>query len=352
MTPDPKALKEARLYIPNILRVCVQDCSDSGERADEENARFNAFVDDKIGIGEFIAEHLRDEWVAELTDILKDSGSDIATFDEWPVCEPPKPLDNIKEMLRTPKGTKGIETKGVHSVRIYGTSDDLVELDGDVDEEISSFNQPTYLLFNDGSQIKIEYDPDKTACWRIEVVTKGDAAHSEIRKGIDEGESDVVPSAYSDLLVLTWDKPLELVKRGHRKLKMVPKDEATGMALAKKVIELLADRRGFDDWFHDIDEDAKNELMEELAIVLGQTIGGKPNVEKKTFAITGTLSLPRKDIVSLIEEAGHAFSSAIRVGVDYLVVGEDAGSKAGQARKMGIKTLDETELRKMMGVKP
>ena len=68
----------------------------------------------------------------------------------------------------------------------------------------------------------------------------------------------------------------------------------------------------------------------------------------KIFVITGTLpSLSREQAKSLIESAGGKVTDSISKNTDYLVVGENAGSKLDKAKSLGINTLDEEGLLKM-----
>jgi DNA ligase (NAD+) len=67
-----------------------------------------------------------------------------------------------------------------------------------------------------------------------------------------------------------------------------------------------------------------------------------------TFVITGTLpSLSRKEAGDLIESLGGKVTGSVSKKTDYLVVGEDAGSKLDKARELGVKTLDESALRSL-----
>lgn len=69
------------------------------------------------------------------------------------------------------------------------------------------------------------------------------------------------------------------------------------------------------------------------------------NLAGKTFVITGVLpTLKRKEAEDLIKQAGGKVSSSVSAKTDYLVVGEDAGSKLEKAEKLGIKQLSEAEL--------
>lgn len=65
----------------------------------------------------------------------------------------------------------------------------------------------------------------------------------------------------------------------------------------------------------------------------------------KTFVITGTLpTLKRDEAKDLIEKAGGKVTTSVSAKTDYLVVGEDAGSKLEKAQSLGITQLDEAQL--------
>lgn len=65
----------------------------------------------------------------------------------------------------------------------------------------------------------------------------------------------------------------------------------------------------------------------------------------KTFVLTGTLpTLKRNDAKKIIESAGGKVSGSISSKIDYIVVGEDAGSKLEKALKLNLKIINESEL--------
>ncbi len=61
----------------------------------------------------------------------------------------------------------------------------------------------------------------------------------------------------------------------------------------------------------------------------------------KTFVITGTLSKPRPEFKKIIENAGGKVSSSVSAKTDYLLAGENAGSKHDKAVSLGVEILNE-----------
>jgi DNA ligase (NAD+) len=78
--------------------------------------------------------------------------------------------------------------------------------------------------------------------------------------------------------------------------------------------------------------------------------GSVEGVSGKTFVLTGTLpSLGRDEARDLIEKAGGKVSGSVSKKTDYVVAGEEAGSKLTKAQELGVAILDETGLRKLLG---
>jgi DNA ligase (NAD+) len=67
-----------------------------------------------------------------------------------------------------------------------------------------------------------------------------------------------------------------------------------------------------------------------------------------SFVITGTLpTMSRKEASTFVESRGGRVSSSVSKSTDYVVVGDDPGSKFEKARQLGIRILDEAGLRKL-----
>ena len=69
----------------------------------------------------------------------------------------------------------------------------------------------------------------------------------------------------------------------------------------------------------------------------------------KTVVVTGTLAkLSRDEAKDALRKAGATVTDSVSKKTDYLIVGEDAGSKLDKARKLGVRMLTEAEFVKML----
>ncbi|MBW4658379.1 MAG: NAD-dependent DNA ligase LigA [Drouetiella hepatica Uher 2000/2452] len=111
------------------------------------------------------------------------------------------------------------------------------------------------------------------------------------------------------------------------------------------------------DWFR---VPANQALIERLRSA-GVQLAGEARTVKvvngaiagKTFVVTGTLpTLTRDEAKALIQEAGGKITNSISAKTNYLVVGEDAGSKLAKAEALGISQLSEAELLQLLAPVP
>jgi DNA ligase (NAD+) len=70
----------------------------------------------------------------------------------------------------------------------------------------------------------------------------------------------------------------------------------------------------------------------------------------KTFVVTGKLEkYTRDEIHALVEKLGGRAASSVSKNTDYLVAGENAGSKLEKATSLGVKVISETDFEKLVG---
>jgi len=71
----------------------------------------------------------------------------------------------------------------------------------------------------------------------------------------------------------------------------------------------------------------------------------------KVFVITGTLSKwSRKEAEELVEKAGGRTAGSVSKKTDYVLAGENAGSKLVKAEKLGVEVVDEATFAQLVGV--
>lgn len=127
-------------------------------------------------------------------------------------------------------------------------------------------------------------------------------------------------------------------------------------ALAAAEVEAIASVYGMGseiaqsvyDWFR---RPANQDLVASLKQAGVQLHGTAPATPRstalsgKTFVLTGVLpTLKRDEAKTLIQKAGGKVTGSISKKTDYVIVGEDAGSKLEKALELGITQLSEAEL--------
>ena len=73
--------------------------------------------------------------------------------------------------------------------------------------------------------------------------------------------------------------------------------------------------------------------------------------EGKVFVLTGTLEeFSRQEASDIIEKFGGKTSSSVSKKTDYLLAGEEAGSKLTKAEQLGIEIISEQQFKSMISV--
>ncbi len=104
-----------------------------------------------------------------------------------------------------------------------------------------------------------------------------------------------------------------------------------------------------------------NDLLKQVTIVeppkkvggggtaVGNAVRQNPKVAGKTFVLTGTLSqMTRDEAKEKIRAAGGDVSSSVSKETDYVVAGENPGSKKDNAERLGVPVLGENEFVRMI----
>lgn len=84
-------------------------------------------------------------------------------------------------------------------IKVSGHSDDLIYIDGDCQDEISSFCLDTKIIFNDGTELLMHYD----GAWKAKVLRAG-SSRNVLTHLVKNGDY------YSDLFEIDADKVVEI----------------------------------------------------------------------------------------------------------------------------------------------
>jgi DNA ligase (NAD+) len=94
--------------------------------------------------------------------------------------------------------------------------------------------------------------------------------------------------------------------------------------------------------------DAGLALTSKMPPLVAQTAATGP-LSGKTFVLTGTLpTLKREEAAAKIEAAGGRVSGSVSKSTDFVLTGEDAGSKLAKAEQLGVKVITEAEFLEML----
>ena len=105
-------------------------------------------------------------------------------------------------------------------------------------------------------------------------------------------------------------------------------------------------------WFESEDNIKLIRMLYERGVLFQNEIDENPithiennEINKKVFVLTGTMkSFSREQLITKIEGYGGQVKNSISKNIDYLIVGDKAGSKLEKAKKLGTNILKEEEL--------
>lgn len=121
------------------------------------------------------------------------------------------------------------------------------------------------------------------------------------------------------------------------------KQEGIGPVVAKSLVN----------WFTDShNKSILKKLLAEVTVLPYQVPTVVSSLANKTFVITGTLPhFAREEVKKLILERGGHVSSSVSKNTDYVVAGENPGSKYTDAQKLGVAILSEEKFRTLLNIR-
>ena len=118
--------------------------------------------------------------------------------------------------------------------------------------------------------------------------------------------------------------------------------EDVGPVMAKSVIDFMSHKQNIE-FISRLKEAGVNCIFEDSDDTADNRFSGK------TFVLTGTLEkYKRQEAANIIEKLGGKTSSSVSKNTDYVLAGEEAGSKLDKAHKLGITVISETQFEEMI----
>lgn len=116
--------------------------------------------------------------------------------------------------------------------------------------------------------------------------------------------------------------------------------DGVGDEMANSILEFFADKE---------QQKEVSALLEKIDPIEPKVSSGPQVLAGKTFVLTGTLpTLGRSEATKMIEEHGGKVSGSVSKKTDFVVAGEEAGSKLDKANELGVRVLDEDGFRKLL----
>ena len=326
---------------PNAVFKPVRVAGSLVSRATLHNIDFIHSKD--IRIGDHIIIQKAGDVIPEVVEVIKDKRKpDAAKYempDDCPVCG--EPLERIDDEAATRCTNSNCPAQQLRSI-IHFASKGAMEIDGLgpaiveklIDEGLVKTCADLYELKKDDI-VSLEGFAEKSASNLIESIENSKS------RGLDR---------------LLFALGIRLI--GSRAAKLIAERFGTIESVAEANAEQIAEIPDIGEKMagsveHYFSESASIELIEHLrkcgvdmtyeAVEKGGIFSGK------TFVITGTLpGMKRSEAKKLIEDNGGKVSSSVSKKTDYLLAGDEAGSKLDKANKLGINVISEEDLEKML----
>ncbi|MDY6846389.1 MAG: NAD-dependent DNA ligase LigA [Chloroflexota bacterium] len=138
------------------------------------------------------------------------------------------------------------------------------------------------------------------------------------------------------------DRYKDLDELRHAKKEEIETIEGFGPNTAQSIVE----------WFENEENQGVLQKLKDYGVwpvVEAEEQTGPQPLEGLTFVVTGTLpTLTRSEVKDLIETHGGKVTGSVSGNTSYLLLGDDPGSKYDQARKRGVPTISEEDLKKLI----
>lgn len=302
-------------------------------------------ADKDIRIGDYVTLHKAGDVIPEVGEVIlnrRPEGTVPYRFDkDCPFCKEPLVKDGVQTYCKNIHCT----SRKINKL-LYFVSDAGMDIDGLGDSLIEQlFNEH---LINDVSDIYHIKDHK----FEIENLDgMGEKSVAKIIAAIEKSKENDLPMLISALGIPLVGKKTAIVLADHfQTLDKLILSDVEEIASLPDIGEKTA--IGIHEYLTD---SANREVIERLRAdgVNFRLINVRNEVEDnffkgKKFVLTGALSRSRDEVTKEIEELGGKSSGSVSAKTDFVIVGEDAGSKYDKALKLKVRIILEDELNQLL----
>lgn len=302
-------------------------------------------ADKDIRIGDYVTLHKAGDVIPEVGEVIlnrRPEGTVPYRFDkDCPFCKEPLVKDGVQTYCKNIHCT----SRKINKL-LYFVSDAGMDIDGLGDSLIEQlFNEH---LINDVSDIYHIKDHK----FEIENLDgMGEKSVAKIIAAIEKSKENDLPMLISALGIPLVGKKTAIVLADHfQTLDKLILSDVEEIASLPDIGEKTA--IGIHEYLTD---SANREVIERLRAdgVNFRLINVRKEVEDnffkgKKFVLTGALSRSRDEVTKEIEELGGKSSGSVSAKTDFVIVGEDAGSKYDKALKLKVRIILEDELNQLL----
>ena len=308
---------------------------------------FDYIIEKDIRIGDIISIRKAGDVIPEVVEVKIDRrDNDIPItkmIEKCPICE----TKLIKKDVNYFCPNENCPARHIEGL-IHFVSRDAMYIDGFGDRIIEDF-------YNEGYLRKIEdfYNLYKYKDELMTIEGFGEKSITNLLDSIEESKKNslerlifalgirYVGKKTAKILAMYFGNIDKLIIADYNLLKNIPD---IGDIIAKSIVDYFNDEKNI-------------KLINYLKSInlnmnyLGEKIDtSNTNINGKTFVITGTLSKSRDYYKEKLESLGAKVTNSVTKKTDYVLLGENPGSKETKALELGIKIINEEDYNKMINL--
>jgi DNA ligase (NAD+) len=304
------------------------------------------YIDEKdIRIGDHVVIQKAGDIIPAVVSVIKEkrNGQEVYKIpDECPICNSPaikEPGEAYKKCVN-PDCPAKLNRKIRHFVSkagmdISGLGEAIVKqlIENDLIDDVSDL----YTLKNKEKEL-------------LSLERMGEKSLENLLNAIEASKDNPLHQLLSGLgIPLVGEKAARVLAERFKNIDSLMTADLESLASVDEVGEKMS--HSIVDYF----EDSKNQLMIEklkeanVNLEEPESEHTSNQLNNKTFVVTGKLmNYTRSSIKEKIMNYGGKVTSSVSKNTDYLLYGEDAGSKLEKAKKLGVELLDEAAFEKML----